>query len=99
MSGVAAVSAGAYHTMILKIDGSLWATGINNTGQLGDGTTTARSMPVQVMSGIAAVSAGNQHTMILKTDGSLWACGLNYEGELGDGTTTDRYWPVQTLLP
>ncbi len=43
------VAAGGAHTMILKTDGTLWATGRNDYGQLGDGTTTDRSTPVQVM--------------------------------------------------
>jgi alpha-tubulin suppressor-like RCC1 family protein len=98
MTGVAAVSAGgevSSHTMILKTDGSLWATGDNDSGQLGDGTTTNRSTPVQVMSGVVAVFAGGIHSLILKADGSLWATGNNYYGQLGDGTTTKRITPVQ----
>lgn len=44
----AAVSAGVYHTMILKTDGTLWATGYNGNGQLGDGTTIDKLSPVQI---------------------------------------------------
>jgi len=40
---------GWHHTMILKADGTLWATGMNEYGQLGDGTTTDRSTPVQAV--------------------------------------------------
>lgn len=85
------------HTLILKSDGTLWATGYNAYGQLGDGTTTSRSSPVQVMTGVQAVSAGDVHTMILKTDGTLWATGWNLYGQLADGTTTDRLSPVQVM--
>ena len=42
------LSAGHAHTLALKADGSLWAWGRNNHGQLGDGTTTVQSAPVQV---------------------------------------------------
>ncbi|MDH7483524.1 MAG: InlB B-repeat-containing protein [Spirochaetales bacterium] len=89
------VDAGAAHTMILKADGTLWATGDNYFGQLGDATTTYRHIPVQVMTGVQAVAAGGLHTMILKTDGTLWATGNNKSGQLGDGTTINRYTPVQ----
>ena len=92
-----AISAGGYHTMILKTDGTLWATGRNDFGQLGDGTTTDRNTPLQVMSDVHAVAAGGYHTMILKTDGTLWATGANWFGQLGDGTMTDRSTPVQVM--
>ncbi len=95
--GIKAVSVGGAHTMILKTDATLWACGLNDCGQLGDGTTTNRSTPVQIMTGIASVSAGSAHTMILKTDGTLWACGYNYNGQLGDGTTTNQSTPVQVM--
>ena len=92
------VAAGGYqHTMILKTDGTLWACGYNYRGQLGDGTTTDRTTPKQVMSGVTSVSAGDSHTMILKTDGTLWACGGNSYGQLGDGTNTDRTTPKQVM--
>jgi alpha-tubulin suppressor-like RCC1 family protein len=102
MTAVQAVSVAQNHTMMLKSDGTLWATGRNDYGQLGDGTTTARTTSVQVMSGVQAVSAGYDHTMILKSDGTLWATGRNKSdrnrfGQLGDGTTIDRNSPVQVL--
>ena len=47
LSGVVGVSAGGEHTVFLKADGTVWATGYNAFGQLGDGTTTDRLYPVQ----------------------------------------------------
>ena len=44
---VVTVAAGGGHTMVLKKDGTLWATGWNADGQLGDGTTTDRNTFVQ----------------------------------------------------
>ena len=86
---------GASHTLMVKDDGTLWATGSNGKGQLGDGTTTDRLTPVQVATGVTAVAAGNAHSLFLKSDGTLWAMGANGSGQLGDGTTTDRNIPVQ----
>src|SRR4030067_648484 len=95
--GVAAVAAGGYHTVALKSDGTVWAWGYNGEGELGDGSTTNRSVPVQVtgLSGVAAVAADGYHTVSLKSDGTVWAWGSNGSGQLGDGTTVDRWQPGQ----
>ncbi len=91
------LAAGGIHSLALKTDGNLWAWGYNWAGTLGDGTSTDRWTPVQVLTGVAAVAASNGYSLAIKTDGSLWAWGYNREGQLGDGTTTDRRTPVQVL--
>ena len=89
------LSSGSIHTMILKKDGTLWATGNNYYGQLGTGDTTNISTPKQVMSEVSSVSSGSGHTMILKKDGTLWATGDNSSGQLGTGDTVDVLTPKQ----
>ena len=81
----AQISAGAYHTVALKTDGTLWAWGYNSYGGLGDGTTAHKSSPVQIGTATdwAQISAGDYHTVALKTDGTLWAWGYNYYGRIG----------------
>lgn len=67
---------GAYsHMLALKIDGSLWAWGVNFSGQLGDGTTTDRATPVLIDYNWISVAAGATHSVGVKSDGSLWAWG------------------------
>ncbi|MGB9825198.1 MAG: invasin domain 3-containing protein, partial [Desulfofundulus sp.] len=85
------------HSLEVKSDGTVWAWGNNNFGQLGDGTTINHATPVQVknLTGVVAVAAGYYHSLALKSDGTVWAWGSNHYGQLGDGTTTDRYTPVQ----
>ncbi len=97
MSGVRSVSAGSLNTMIVKKDGTLWAVGNNNGGELGVGDTIDRDIPVQVMSDVSTVELGSFHTMIIKTDGTLWAMGDNSRGQLGVGDTIDRFTPVQVM--
>ena len=73
---VNATAAGYAHSLYLKTDGSLWATGSNFAGQLGDGTNTSRVTPVQVVdANVSTVAAGSSHSLYLKTDGSLRAMG------------------------
>ena len=92
---IKAVASGGKHSMYLRADGTLWGTGDNTYGQLGDGTTISRLSPIQVASGVAKVSAGGFHTVYLRTDGTLWAMGYNSGGQLGDGTTANRSTPIQ----
>jgi alpha-tubulin suppressor-like RCC1 family protein len=74
---------------------SLFATGRNSSGQLGDGTTTNRSVPVHVADDVISVSIGASHSLFIKTDGSLWGMGANNLGQLGDGTSASRSAPIQ----
>lgn len=72
----------------LKSDGTLWAAGSNEYGQLGDGTKINKTSWTKVLSDVAQVSVGGYHTFVLKTDGTLWAVGgSSWFGELGDGVT------------
>ena len=71
--------------------------GANNKGQLGDGTITYRTAPVEV-SGITtatSIALGADHSCALLMDGTVKCWGYNYYGQLGDLTTTDRTTPVE----
>jgi alpha-tubulin suppressor-like RCC1 family protein len=68
----------------------LLAWGLNNYGQLGEGTTIQRETPVSVATNVVAMSAGSDHSLFVKDDGTLWTMGYNYYGQLGDGTTANR---------
>jgi alpha-tubulin suppressor-like RCC1 family protein len=88
---------GGFHGLGLRTNGTAWSWGCNVCGQLGDGTTTARSSPVSVVGGITnwcQVSAGIGFSVALRTDGTAWSWGCNVCGQLGDGTTTARSSPV-----
>ena len=75
-----------YHSLILKSDGSLHTFGLNNYGQLGDGSNTNKT-PIQIIaSGVSQIAAGYYNSLILKTDGSLHTFGKKRYGQLGDGT-------------
>ncbi len=91
------VSGGVQHSVIRTPDGHVWAFGGNGNGQLGDGTTTAKTVPIEVpsLTNVVAVAAGGYHTLFLKADGTVWAVGRNTEGQLGDGSNTQRTSPVQ----
>ena len=64
--------------------------GDNDSGELGDGTTTTRLAPVQVtgLTGVTQVAGGCHHSLALRSDGTVWAWGGNSAGQLGRGTIT-----------
>lgn len=80
-----------------QTNGTLWCWGNNANGELGDGTTTDRTTPVQVgtESDWIWVGAGTSHTCAIQNRGTLWCWGDNAQGELGDGTTTQQLTPEQ----
>lgn len=92
------IAAGSVHTLAVKNDGTLWAWGTNAFGQLGDGTTTNRTTPVQVGTDnnwSSVYASSGAYSLALKTNGKLWAWGANAFGQLGNGTNTDANVPVQ----
>jgi alpha-tubulin suppressor-like RCC1 family protein len=93
------------HSLALRSNGTLWSWGINNTGQLGDGTTISRSSPVSVIGGITdwcRVSTNNSHSLAIRSNGTLWSWGnnrflSNATGQLGDGNGISRSSPVSVV--
>ncbi|MGP3961022.1 RCC1 domain-containing protein [Nonomuraea sp. 3N208] len=80
-------AAGAYHSLAVAADRTVWSWGENGAGQLGDGTTSWRSTPGPVpgLTDVVAIGAGLWHNLAIKSDGTLWAWGLNNYGQLGRG--------------
>ena len=96
-SGVTAISTHGWFTCALVTGQGVECWGDNSYGQMGDGTTTERNVPVPVKglaNGVTAISAGGWHTCALTAGGGLECWGLNTSGELGDGTYTSATIPV-----
>jgi alpha-tubulin suppressor-like RCC1 family protein len=100
---VTAIAGGDYHSLALTSSGQVLAWGDNYNGELGNGTTTNSSTPVQVSlpSGttVTAIAGGSYHSLALTSGGQVLAWGSNYYGELGNSTITNSSTPVQVSLP
>src|SRR5512146_1549715 len=91
-----AVTAGFAHTCAIAEGGRVKCWGANEHGQLGDGTTADRAVPVDVAlpAAASAIVAGYVHTCAV-AGGAVYCWGDNTPGALGDGTTVQRARPVE----
>ncbi|MCW2927997.1 MAG: repeat-containing protein, partial [Thermoleophilia bacterium] len=85
------ISGGPDHVVAVRADGTVWAWGRNDWGQLGDGTQLQRTRPVQVSDSATptwlglglAIASGGTHSVAIRADGSTWSWGDDQLGQLG----------------
>ena len=106
---IVSIDAGAWHSLALAADGTVYSFGDGVYAQLGDASNTSKSTPVRVKAGaysgkylgdntsnpMVAISAGGFTNLSLAADGTVYAWGNNAYGQCGDSTMIERISPVQ----
>lgn len=106
--GYSQIAAGASHSLALAGEGTgegaVWSWGLNNKGQLGDGTTINRTAPSVTpnfdnQNPAKQIVAGGNHSLQLRADGSVLSCGFNSSGQLGTEDTVDKsdFSPISNI--
>ncbi len=87
----------SYHSVGIQTNGTLWAWGFNNNGQLGDNTTINKEIPTQIGSSNIweSVASNFYNSFAIRTTGTLWGWGDNSKGQLGIGNLVDKLVPTQ----
>jgi alpha-tubulin suppressor-like RCC1 family protein len=94
------ISSGFAHSVAVRQNGTVWAWGCNNCGQLGDNSTVSKSSPVSVVGGFTdwcQIAGGYKQSLAIRQNGSAWGWGCNGTGQLGDNTTVTKSSPVSVV--
>jgi len=97
MHDAVGVAAGGSHSLALLSNGTVWAWGRGEEGQLGNSSNSPANRPVRVsiLTNIVGVAAGYNSSFALESDGSMWAWGANGTGQLGINSTTPANRPIK----
>lgn len=91
LTDVASIACGYWHSVAVRVDGSVFCWGNNDQGQLGNSSWVGSSVPVQVSGLTNVVSVSSEHSthnLAVKDDGTVWGWGANFDGQLGIGTNS-----------
>ncbi|QJD83839.1 RCC1 domain-containing protein [Cohnella herbarum] len=107
VSDIASIAAGSTHVVALKTDGTVWAWGSNEEGQLGSGGIGYETYKLKVrhpldssqeLNGVVSMNSTGSHTLVKLNDGTVWAWGRNIEGQIGDGSFNRAVLAQKPLL-
>jgi alpha-tubulin suppressor-like RCC1 family protein len=95
LKDIKSVESGEFHYMALAKDGSLWLWGMNNSGEIGDGTHEWCYSPKKILSNVKMMTAGGYYSMAELKDGTVYAWGDNECGQFGNNSLKSTTKPVK----
>jgi alpha-tubulin suppressor-like RCC1 family protein len=100
LTNVVEVECGWTHLIARRADGTVWCSGNNQQGQLGDGTFASRNTFGQVsgLTNVISVKAGALHSLALRSDRTPWGWGFN-SGALGTVDLASNPVPTRPIAP
>ncbi len=99
-AGAIEVATAEHYACALSEDGKASCWGQNFSGELGDGTTSPRSVASAVAgigSPLIAIATGTAHSCAITQGNAVWCWGFGVYGQLGDGYKENRAEPVATM--
>jgi alpha-tubulin suppressor-like RCC1 family protein len=95
LTGIVAIAAGLNFSLALDGSGNVWACGVNDQGQLGNGTTDPSLTPTpSLVTGATRIAASFRHALAIRTDGTVLAWGDNSSGQCGIGSSSFSLLPI-----
>ncbi len=96
LTGIKAIAAGEHHSLFLKNDGTVLASGSNYyyQGGVGHNALAIAAVPISGISNVSEIYTGFGHSLFLKSDGTIWSCGMNISGQQGTGDSENKAIPV-----
>ncbi len=95
LKNIKSIEAGEFHYMALDKDGALWLWGMNNSGEIGDGTHEWCYSPKKILKNVKMMTGGGYYSMAELKDGTVYAWGDNECGQFGNNTTKSATKPVK----
>lgn len=95
LKNIKAVESGEFQYMALDKDGALWLWGMNNSGEIGDGTHEWCYSPKKILTNVKLMTGGGYYSMAVLKDGSVYGWGDNTSGQFGNNSKVSTSKPVK----
>ena len=95
---IVAIAAGYDHSIALAFTSSVYATGSDRHGQLGNSPECNKNTYTKILTDAVTIAAGNKYSTVIGKDGNMYVFGQNNKGQLGIGDTVERNIPIANAV-